>query len=165
MYGLKQASRAWYTHLADILTKQLKFEKSEQYPCLFVRRIVKRNQYLLSWVDDILIFTYEDNEASEIKSSIGKFMQIDYQGVVNNFSGMQIQMKDGTIAIPHEVYISKLLEKWNMSDCKVAKDPMSNVQFDENSKPFDENLFRKLIGSLFYLSVSTRPDIAFAVNR
>ena len=165
LYGLKQASRAWYTHLADILTKQLKFAKSEQDPCLFVQRIGKRNQYLLSWVDDILIFTNEDNEASEIKSSIGKFMQINDQGVVNNFLGMQIQMKDGTIAISHEGYISKLLEKLNMSDCKVAKDPMSNVQFDENSKSFDENLYRKLIGSLLYLSVSTRPDIAFAVNR
>ena len=165
MYGLKQASRAWYTHLADILTKQLKFEKSEQDPCLFVRRFGKRNQYRLSWVDDIFIFTNEDKEASEIKSSIGNFMQKDDERVVNKFLGMQTQMKDGTIAISHEGYISKLLEKWNMSDCKVAKDPMLNVQFDENSKPFDKNLYRKLIGSLLYLSVSTRPDIAFAVNR
>ena len=92
-------------------------------------------------------------------------MQIDDQGVVNNFLGMKIQMNDGTIAISHEGYISKLLDKWKMSDCKVAKDTMSNVQFDENSKPFDEKLYRKLIGSLLYLSVSTRPDIAFAVNR
>ena len=82
----------------------------------FVRRIGKRNQYLLSWVDDILIFTNEDNEASEIKSSIGKFMQIDDQGVVSNILVMQIQMKDETIAISHEGYLSKLLEKWNMSD-------------------------------------------------
>ena len=163
MYGLEQASRAWYTHLADILTKQLKFEKSEQDPCPFVRRIGKRNQYL-SWFDDILIFTNEDNEASEIRSSIGKFLQLDDKGV-NNFLGMQVQMKDGTIAISHEGYISKLLEKWNMSDCRVAKDPKSNVQFDKNSKPFDENLYRNVIGSLLYLSVLTRPDIAFAVNR
>ena len=116
-------------------------------------------------MDDILIFTIEDNEASEIKSSIGRFLQIDDQGVANNFLGTQIQMKDGTIAVSHEGHVSKLLEKWNMSDCKVVKDPMSNVQLDENSKPFDENLYRKLIGSLLYLSVSTRPDIAFAVNR
>ena len=155
MFGLKQASRAWYTHLADFLPKQLKFEKSEQDPCLFVRRNGRRNQYLLSWVEDILIFTNEDNEASEIKSSIGKFLKIDDQGVVNNFLGMQIQMKDGTIAISHEGYLSKLLEKWNMSDCKVAKDPMTNVQFNKNSKPYDENLYRKLIGWLLYFSVST----------
>ena len=85
LYGIKQASRAWYTHLADILTKQLKFEKSDQDPCLFVRQIGRRNQYLSSWVNDILIFTDEDNEASEITSSIGKFLQIDDHGVVKTF--------------------------------------------------------------------------------
>ena len=63
-------------------------------------------------------------------------MQIDDQGVVSNFLGMQNQMKDGTSAISHGGYISKLLEKLNMSDCKIAKDPMSKVQFDEYSKSF-----------------------------
>ena len=42
---------------------------------------------------------------------------------------------------------------------------MSNEQSDKNSKSFDENLYRKLIGSLLHLSVSTQPDIVFAVNR
>ena len=41
---------------------------------------------------------------------------------------------------------------------------MTNVQFDQISKPFDENLYTKLIDSLLDFSVSTRPDIAFAVN-
>ena len=112
----------------------------------------------------MLFFINEDNEASEIKSSIGTFFQVDGQGVVINFLGLQIQVKDGTIATPHQGYIFNLLEKWNMSDCKVAKYPISNVQFDENSKSLDENMYRKIIGPLLYLSVSTRPDIAFAVN-
>ena len=36
--------------------------------------------------------------------------------------------------------------------CKIAKDQISNVQFDGNSKSFEEDWNRKLIGSLLYLS-------------
>ena len=72
MYGFKQIS---------ISTKQLKFKKTEQDTCLFVRQIGKRKQNFLSWVDDILVFTEEDNETTDIKNSIEKFVQIDDQRV------------------------------------------------------------------------------------
>ena len=72
--------------------------KPEQDPCLFVRRIGKRNQYFLSWVAGILVFTNEDTEASEIESSSGKFLQKDSQDLSKK------------IAISHEGYISKLLK-------------------------------------------------------
>ena len=84
-------------------------------------------------------------------------MQIEDQGIVNNFLCLQIEVSDKGISVTHD--------KWKMAESKVVKDPMSTTEFDENSRLFDANLYRKLIGSLLYLSVSSRPDIAFAVNR
>ena len=98
-----------------------------------------------------MIFTQSENEASNVKSSIKNYLQIE--------------VSNKGISVTHEGYINKLLDKWKMAESKVVKDPMSTTEFDENSKPFDANLYRKLIGSLLYLSVSSRPDIAFAVNR
>ena len=62
-------------HRGRNYTKQL-FKKFEKDTCLFVRRFVGRNQYLLSWFDDIINFTNEDNEASEIRSSLEKLKKI-----------------------------------------------------------------------------------------
>ena len=56
-------------HRGKNYTKQL-FKKVEKVTCLFVRRFAGRNQYLLSCFDDIIIFTNEDNGASEIQSSL-----------------------------------------------------------------------------------------------
>ena len=41
LYGLKQASRAWYTHLADILTKQLKFKNLNRILVFLSDELVK----------------------------------------------------------------------------------------------------------------------------
>ena len=45
LYGLKQASRAWYTHLTSILTTKLNFKKSDQDPCLFYRNTESGNSF------------------------------------------------------------------------------------------------------------------------
>ena len=62
-------------------------------------------------------------------------------------------------------YIADMLKTWNMEDCKPVKDPMTGSNFDTTGQPVDVTLYRKLIGSLLYLAVITRPDICFAVNK
>ncbi|XP_036341059.1 secreted RxLR effector protein 161-like [Rhagoletis pomonella] len=56
-----------------------------------------------------------------------------------------------------------------MTECKPAKTPLETNFKIEKSTEFDEEVmarypYQRLIGALMYLAVTTRPDIAFAVN-
>ena len=55
-----------------------------------------------------------------------------------------------------------------MSDCNPVSTPLDpSVQLksaDKDKSPVDETLFRQIIGSLMYLMIGTRPDIAAAVS-
>ena len=60
----------------------------------------------------------------------------------------------------------EILKRFGMLDCKSMTASMTtNLQLlnDDKSKTVDANLYRQIIGSLMYLTI-TRPDICFVVN-
>ena len=69
-------------------------------------------------------------------------------------------------------YIYKLLEKFKMQNCNPVQTPLDiNVKLRKNvinSNNFENEVlnvpYQQLIGSLMYIAIFTRPDIAFAVN-
>ena len=64
-------------------------------------------------------------------------------------------------------YTAKVLERFNMSDCKPVVTPMM-AQFtpaDLEGEAADKHLYQQVIGSAMYLSVGSRPDISFTVSR
>ena len=71
------------------------------------------------------------------------------------------------IHINQIVYIDKILARFRMYNAKTAKTPLLVGWVpSENDKPVDPVLkskFQSVIGSLLYLMIGTRPDIAFAV--
>lgn len=71
-----------------------------------------------------------------------------------------------TLEIRQTEIIKRLLEKYHMQDCKSSKTPME-INFNVNiPSPSDiiEVPFKELIGSLLYIAVNSRPDIAYAVS-
>jgi hypothetical protein len=59
----------------------------------------------------------------------------------------------------------KVLEKFNMQDCKHSPTPLvtkpSTESREENESRFP---YREAVGSLLHLSTKTRPDLVYAVN-
>jgi hypothetical protein len=65
------------------------------------------------------------------------------------------------------LYVAELLVEWNLTRCKTAAVPLPvspPKNFTNDDKPNDEikPQYQCLVGCLLYLSVATRPDIAFA---
>ena len=75
----------------------------------------------------------------------------------------------GEIWIGQPIYTENLWKKYGMENSKPAKMPMDpsetfmkSTDLDER---FDQHLYQSAIGSLSYLSVTTRPDITYSVNK
>lgn len=87
------------------------------------------------------------------------------------YLGMQIgrDKKNQILTINQSEYIEKILERFNMKNCKPQNAPMETGQvqkrkFKNNSEYAQKVPYREAVGSLLYLAGATRPDIAYAVN-
>ena len=129
--------------------------------------------FIAIYVDDILFLAPEDAVIQSVVNNLEKEFKIKDLGHVNNLLGMKIIQKKGKITISQVNYVIKLLEEFNMLDCKPKSTPMDNsTQFSCLQSPNSEQEkskmatkpYRSLIGKLHYLASHSRPDITFAVS-
>lgn len=70
------------------------------------------------------------------------------------------------ILMSQEKYARDLLIRFGMSGCNTEDTPMNSnerLQLDDNADKADAEMYRRLVGSLIYLT-HTRPDIAYSVS-
>ena len=161
IYGLKQASRAWNKLFTSKLL-ELGFRQSIADPCIFIRG----DTYIGVFVDDCFVVG-GDKDIEEIKHQLMSLFKMHNLGPLSFALGIRFnQQEDFSIKMSQSLYIDKILEKFSMTDCRTTKTPLPiKANSEDNSKPLqDINRYQQLIGSLIYLSNSTRPDIAYAVS-
>ncbi|GJY24824.1 putative ribonuclease H-like domain-containing protein [Tanacetum coccineum] len=81
--------------------------------------------------------------------------------------GLQVSQKDDEIFISQDKYVDEILKKFGFSTVKTASTPIDTSKpllkdAEVEAEDVDVYLYRSMIGSLMYLTVS-RPDIMFAV--
>ena len=78
------------------------------------------------------------------------------------------QDSDGTMKMSQRKYIEDVLVRFGMKDCKPINTPLvgnQKLKLPESGEELPDSYpYQNLIGSLMYLAVSTRPDIAYAVS-
>lgn len=80
---------------------------------------------------------------------------------------MKIEFRTDGIFLSQRAFMERLLERFNMAECKSTKTPMkARINSTEEgaecivkAKPY-----RELVGCLMYLMLYTRPDISAAIN-
>ena len=79
---------------------------------------------------------------------------------------MQINCQsNGSIFISQEAYINQILRKFNMVEAKNVLTPFSREESDNHKDVSGKAPNRESVGSLKYLAVATRPDIALVVSK
>ena len=120
------------------------------------------------WVDDLIIAASNLDLMSDIKASLSNKFSVKDLGKLHYFLGIKFQVNDDNITMSQARYVSKMLDKFDMSECKPKAMPceldVCNL-LKQNSEPLDNpKLFRAIVGSLIYVMTCTRPDLCYAVN-
>ncbi|XP_070009576.1 uncharacterized mitochondrial protein AtMg00810-like [Nicotiana sylvestris] len=87
-------------------------------------------------------------------------------GELNFFSGLQVKQTPKGTSICQQKYIRELLKRFDIEASKVIDTPIATatrLDMDETGSPVNQTMYRRIIGSLFYLTAS-RPDIVFIVG-
>lgn len=160
---MKQASRCWNRKFKYFI-QVFGFIACKSDPCVFVSNKNNVMTILAIHVDDGLVVSDDEGYIKSVIKHLQEHFEIKTMNV-GCFLGLQIERKkDGSIFVHQTAYAQKVLSKFNMNDSSsvlVPSDPNQSIYQFEDSEP-SVYPYRELIGSLMYLAVATRPDIAYA---
>uniref|UniRef100_A0A2N9J170 Reverse transcriptase Ty1/copia-type domain-containing protein n=1 Tax=Fagus sylvatica TaxID=28930 RepID=A0A2N9J170_FAGSY len=143
LYGLKQAPRAWFERFTSHL-----------FTLGFTASVADASLFILS-------------HGSVIVSQLSTAFELKDLGHLRYFLGLQIDYKKVRFFVHQSKYLTDLLHKFNMTDCKAASTPIATTPILSTTRTdilFDPTSYRSLVGALQYATF-TRPDITFVVNR
>jgi hypothetical protein len=174
LYGLKQSPRCWNSKVHEFMEQQ-GFKRLATDSAVYTKEKGKTQVILGVYVDDLLIIGEDLQEVQRVKEQLkGKFRMVDF-GECSKVLGIRITRNraEGILRIDQEEYIKGILVRFGMDKCKVSSTPLCpKMKLSVKQGPADNNErarmaeipYREAIGSLMYLMVSTRPDLAQAVG-
>jgi hypothetical protein len=166
IYGLKQASRAWHKKVDSCMLTD-GYKRSDIEPCLYTKIVGNNKTMVTLYVDDFLIFSNDQEELKHLKAMLCNNFKIKDLGQVKECLGMSVRFdkKKGIVTLSQKKYVDELLRKFNMFECKTVNTPMeANLKSKKENITNCQNPYQQLIGSLMYLAVLTRADIAYSVS-
>ena len=174
IYGLKQASRQWYKKFDSVISS-FGFTENLVDECVYLKTSGNQFIFLVLYVDDILLTSSNLKLLKETKAFLSKNFDMKDLGEASYVLGIEIirDRAQGLLGLSQQNYIAKILKRFGMETCASGEVPMSKgdkltkkqspknevEKVDMESKPY-----ARLVGSLMYAQVCTRPDLSFAVG-
>ena len=168
LYGLKQSGREWNIEF-DKKMKEFGFNRISSDPCVYIKQDGNDVVILTVWVDDILLFATSDKLIEQTISDLKSVWEVTDVGEPTKIVGIEITQNNDSITISQKLYIKSILEREGLTGINSVTTPLDpNIKLEPNPDGNEgnrSNSFARLLGELQFLANSTRPDIAFAVNR
>lgn len=175
IYGLKQSSRQWNLQFDEHM-KKIGFVSSKYDDCVYSKRKDGRPiAFLLLYVDDMLIAGSDIDEVQRIKYDLSCRFETKDLGEAKRILGIDVirDRKRRTLWLSQQNYIEKLLKKFQMHESRTVSTPLGQ-QFklssnqcpksDEERDQMNRIPYSNIIGSIMYVMICTRPDLAHAVS-
>jgi len=168
LYGLKQASRQWFTRLSSFLISH-DFRQSATDHSLFLHFNNSDITAVLVYVDDIIIAGNNLDTITHITNLLDIAFSIKDLGTLKFFLGLEVARNNKGIHLSQRKYVLDILSNSGMLASRPASTPMdySTRLTASLGTPLSEassSSYRRLIGRLIYLT-NTRPDITHAVQQ
>ena len=175
LYGLKQSGRLWYHKLEETL-KTMGFSQIRSDPSIYVWFSDSVCVILPVFVDDITIVSKDVNKISAVKDELRKSFKIKDLGPSSYLLGIKIDYdrESQTLKLSQRQYIVDMLSRFKLTDCNSVTTPMDPgarlskalcPKSDDEREEMRTIPYMNAVGALMYLTVGTRPDIAFAVGK
>ncbi|SDA08541.1 BZ3501_MvSof-1269-A2-R1_C30g00070 [Microbotryum saponariae] len=170
IYGLKQAGRIWNRHI-DASLRALGYTATGTDHCVYSWLDDRQcPHYIALYVDDLLMISPELAEIERVISGLDQRYGVKRLGPAEYILGIQIRrFDDGSIALSQERYIMDVLARFHFDTTTrgttVPMTPgLSLTAIPGQGTERIRSWYLQAIGSLLYISLGTRPDIAFAVS-
>ncbi|RVW68219.1 Retrovirus-related Pol polyprotein from transposon RE2 [Vitis vinifera] len=145
----------------------LGFKNSKADSSLFIYTHGPIICYFLVYVDDLVITGNDIQFVDHIIQKLGENFSLKDMGNLSFFLGVEVIPTRAGLFLSQHQYICDLLFTTNMLGAKDVSTPLSttaSLKLFDGTAPVDSTDFRRVIGSLQYLSL-TRLDILFALTR
>ncbi|KAJ0566009.1 putative RNA-directed DNA polymerase [Helianthus annuus] len=165
LYGLKQAPRAWY-HRIEAYFKGEGFKKSGHDHTLFVKKVWGKILIVSLYVDDLIYAGSDKMICDTFKESMKREFDMTDLGKMKYFLGVEISQTEEAIEVSQEKYAKEVVKRFGMEEANPVHVPMvpgAVLTKLGSGEEVDETLYKSLVGSLMYLTVS-RPDIMYVVS-
>ena len=170
LYGLKQAGLARWRTLRESMI-ELGFEGLVSDAGLFIFRNERGFVIAIIYVGDSLFCGPNAELVKELKDKFMQRWECRDLGDATEFLRMRIKREGSKVHIDQCAYLETVLQRCGMADAKSAATPLpagympEPVDQDTIIDPEIRSRYQTVIGSLLYLTLGTRPDIAFAVTK
>lgn len=139
--------------------------QSQADKCIYTGFFEGIKVYLALYVDDGLLLARDRSVFENLMKAFRESFDITFC-TLNTFVGMEISYEENSIFISQTKYIDKILLKFNMNEANTIKTPADpNVKLVSPTSATNSNVpYREVVGSLLFLAMVSRPDIAYAVG-
>ena len=176
IYGMKQVSRVW-NWTFDRAVRGWGFNRLSSEWCIYWRQTSTGTMIFAVHVDDIISITPKPSMNKAFKSQLKDKWDITDLGPAKFALGIAISRNPSanTISISQTALIDQVVEQFNQHDTHPVNVPM--VAGLQLRRPDKKDLvipeiaawaectpYCLLVGSLMYIAIGTRPDIAYAVG-
>ena len=159
LYGLSIIPKLWYQYRLI----EHNFQQSAHDECLFF----KSNMMIFLYMDDCGIASPDMSEIDAFIDRLkAKGFELTKECDFSAYLGIKFQrnLKNNTITMTQPGLVKKVIQATGMELCSTNKTPTSQTA-PEGSPVKETWKYSSVVGMLLYLSMNTRPDIAFAVSQ
>ncbi len=167
LYGLRQAPRAWYTLVVDIMAK-LGLRRLQSDMCVFVKGEDKNQVIIVIHVDDFLVLGPNLDEVKKVKKQLGTKLEIKDLGEVHRFLNLMIRRDrpKRIIEVTQEHCLEQIEEDYPEFKGYTSTIPISKNCYESDNKcsTEDKAKYLQVFGSLNYVTTWTRLDLCYGMS-
>jgi transposase InsO family protein len=174
LYGLKQAGRVWNKALHSVLTS-MGFSRVQSDHGLYTLLKGDVRVFMTVFVDDIMLAGSDSTLLDSIVKDLSQHFKLRDLGPTTQLLGLEIHRdrSNRRLLLSQSQYIANLLQEHGLQDCKPVSTPLNpgtrlstsmSPQNDVEASEMRQVPYISVVGSLMYLAVTTRPDIAYAAG-